>query len=218
MGFASGQTVLRRYFRLGEEISVVLAGRVISDDERGLMLWIAPGSPHRWRRLTDGRRMRQVAFAEWITLPSELQSGTWEGSGVLMLMPPSGAHSVWWFFQGEGALFSGWYVNLERPVVRWDDGPVAGLDTVDHDLDIVVSPDRSWRWKDEDEILERSAYPEHYWVDDPAAVRAEGERVTKLIESGEFPFDGSWCDYQPDPSWRVPAELPEGWDRPRARG
>jgi hypothetical protein len=88
---------------------------------------------------------------------------------------------------------------------------------VDQDLDIWVTPDRSWRWKDEAEFAERLGFPENYWVSDEAAVRAEGRRVVKLIEAGEFPFDGTWCDFAPDPQWTVPAQLPAGWDRPAAR-
>ncbi len=49
-------------------------------------------------------------------------------------------------------------------------------------------------------------------------MRAEGERLLRLVETGAFPFDGTWCDFQPDPSWRTPATLPPGWDRPRAPG
>jgi hypothetical protein len=108
-------------------------------------------------------------------------------------------------------------VNLEEHAVRWDDGGVAGVDVVDQDLDVVVAPDRSWRWKDEDEFAERLAFPGHYWVSDEAAVRAEGLRVIKQAEAGDFPFDGTWTDFRPDPSWPVPTALPDGWDRPVAR-
>jgi protein associated with RNAse G/E len=107
-------------------------------------------------------------------------------------------------------------VNLERPVARWDDGTLAGIDTLDYDLDIVVARDRSWRWKDEDEFAYHLAHPDVYWCEDDQAVWDSGWRVVKLIEAGEFPFDGSWCDFVPDPAWPVPTELPAGWDRPRA--
>ncbi len=39
-----------------------------------------------------------------------------------------------------------------------------GSTSIDQDLDIVVAPDRTWQWKDEDEFAERLAVPEHYWV------------------------------------------------------
>jgi predicted RNA-binding protein associated with RNAse of E/G family len=119
-----------------------------------------------------------------------------------------------WFFRDDRDRFTEWYVNLEERALRWDDGDVAGVDVVDQDLDIVVAPDRTWRWKDEDEFAERLALPEHYWVQDEAAVRAEGRRVVKLIEAGEFPFDGTWTDFVPDPTWPVPRSLPPGWNRP----
>jgi hypothetical protein len=93
---------------------------------------------------------------------------------------------------------------------------VAGVDTVDQDLDIVVSPDRTWQWKDEEEFAERLALPDRYWVPDEDAVWAEGRRVIKRIEAGEFPFDGTWTDFVPDPSWPVPHTLPAGWTRPPA--
>ncbi|GAA1799703.1 hypothetical protein GCM10009682_21670 [Luedemannella flava] len=131
-----------------------------------------------------------------------------------MLFPPDGSHSVWWFWDARG-VFDGWYVNLEAPHVWWRDGEVAGVDTTDHDLDVVVYPDRTWEWKDEDELAERLAFPDHYWVDDEPAVWAEGERLVPLIEAGVYPFDGTFCDFRPDLAWESPFVLPDGWDRPR---
>ena len=72
-------------------------------------------------------------------------------------------------------------------------------------------------WKDEDELAERLEHPEHYWVDDEAAVWAEGRRMIALAEAGAYPFDGTWVDFRPDPTWLMPDALPAGWDRPRAR-
>ena len=44
--------------------------------------------------------------------------------------------------------------------------------------------------------------------------RASGS--SKLVEAGDFPFDGTRTDFRPDPAWTVPTALPAGWDRPRA--
>lgn len=210
-----GRVALRRYFQQGESISVVKFARVVSDDDRGLLLWVADGGPLRWLKAADGRHLRQMSFNEWISTPKRLWPGAWRGPGILILLPPEAAHSVWWLWGADGG-FTGWYINLEQPSVRWRDGELAGVDTVDHDLDILASPDGSWQWKDEEEFLERQAFPEHYWVDDPAAVRAEGERAAKLLQARRFPFDGTWCDFRPDPAWTVPPDLPAGWDRTRA--
>jgi hypothetical protein len=214
MRFEPGRPVLYRNVA-GGQLLAVRPCRVVSDDERGLLLWLARGSVVGTETAVDGRGIRSMPFAEWVGLERHLVVATWRGPGILKFIPPDVDHSVWFFFADEGR-FSGWYVNLEERAVRWDDGDLAGVDTVDQDLDIVVAPDRTWHWKDEDEFAERLALPDHYWVPDEAAVWAEGRRVIKRIEAGEFPFDGTWTDFAPDPSWPVPRSLPPGWDRPPA--
>jgi hypothetical protein len=212
--FERGRLVLHRNTRHGR-VGWVRPTRVVSDDERGLLLWLASGSVVAHEVDQDGLTMRQMPFADWIHRRYQLLQLTWRGPGILKLVRPGRAHSVWWFRDAAGD-FSGWYVNLEEPAVRWQDGDLAGVDIVDQDLDIWVPPDLRWQWKDEDEFAERLGFPDHYWVDDEAAVRAEGERVIKDIEGARFPFDGTWCDFVPDPDWAVPTEMPTGWDRPAA--
>jgi hypothetical protein len=212
--FTPGQPALRRHFMRGHDLGRVWAGHVAADDDRGLWLWFASGSPWADAGAADGRTFREVPFDEWGRTERALGHGTWSGD-ALMLHPPGVAYSVWFFFTG--GRFASWYVNLERPGVRWrnDDGLV-GIDSVDYDLDVVVAPDRSWRWKDEAEFAEHLALPETYWCDDEAAVRASGAEAVTLIEAGEFPFDGTMTDFRPDPQWTTPTEFPVGWDRPRA--
>jgi hypothetical protein len=215
MRFEPGRMVLHRNLRHGR-IGWVRPARVICDDDRGLLLWLARGTAVANEVAADGRGMRTMPFVEWVNLDYRLQTGTWRGPGVLKLLPPGAAHSVWWF-RDDGGTFTNWYVNLEEPGVRWDDGEAAGVDIVDQDLDVVAFPDLSWQWKDEGEFAERLAFPHAYWVRDEAAVRDEGLRVIKQIEAGQFPFDGTWCDFTPDPAWPVLTSLPAGWDRPAAR-
>jgi hypothetical protein len=216
MRFERSRLIMHRNVRRGR-IGWVRPARVVSDDERGLLVWIGRGFPVANEVADDGRGMRAMPFAEWLGRSYRLLIGTWDGPPLLKFLPAGAAHSVWWFLDPQTDRFGYWYVNLEEPGVRWDDGAVAGVDVVDQDLDVVVQPDGTWCWKDEEEFVERLAYPEHYWVADEAAVRAEGERVIKLAESGEFPFDGTWCDFTPDPGWTVPDRLPTGWDRPPVR-
>jgi hypothetical protein len=213
--FEPGRLILHRNVRHGR-LGWVRPARVVSDDDRGLLLWLARGSAVANEVAADGRGMRAMPFTEWLSLDYKVAEGSWQGPGVLKLLPPDVHHSVWWF-RDDAGVFTTWYVNLEEPGVRWDDGEVAGVDVVDQDLDLVVRRDLSWEWKDEGEFAERLAHPDDYWVTDEAAVRAEGWRVVKQIEAGEFPFDGTWCDFVPDASWTVPTALPEGWDRPAVR-
>ncbi|MDG4767218.1 DUF402 domain-containing protein [Solwaraspora sp. WMMD406] len=216
MRFQPGQLIMHRNVRRGR-LGWVRPARVVSDDEHGLLVWLDRGSPVANEVADDGRGMRAMPFTEWITRSYQIKHGFWLGPPVLKFLPTGAAHSVWWF-RDDDHQFLNWYVNLEEPGVRWADDELAGVDVVDQDLDVVIRPDRSWTWKDEEEFVERLAFPEHYWVRDEAAVRAEGRRVITIAEAGEFPFDGTWCDFRPEPSWSPPAELPLGWDRPPAVG
>jgi predicted RNA-binding protein associated with RNAse of E/G family len=212
VGFEPGREVLYRNID-GERLACVRPCRVISDDERGLLLWLARGSAVIVEKAVDGRHIREMPFAEWVTLEHEPVQAMWQGPGLLKFIPPEGDHSVW-FFRDRDDRFQWWYVNLEYRALRWDDGDAAGVDVIDQDLDIVVHPDRTWEFKDEDEFAERLTIPSHYWVRDEATVWAEARRVIKLIEAGAFPFDGTWTGFEPDPAWPVSREIPKGWDRP----
>jgi hypothetical protein len=213
--FSPGEVVLHRMFT-DDELVLVRTGVIVGQDERGLRLWIPHGGPAMRRDSVDGRGIRQMPFAEWVEQDTELVPVTWWGPDVFMFLPAGRAHTVWWFWDPVGR-FSGWYVNLEEPVTRWRDGEVLGVDGCDQDLDVWVWPNRRWNWKDEHELAERLAFPDRYWVRDPAAVRAEGERVIRDAMAGLFPFDGSWLDFRPDPAWRGRPGLRDGWDRPRIR-
>jgi hypothetical protein len=208
MRFAAGQTVLRRFFR-GDRINFLNVCRVLADDDQGLRMWLPIGTPY-WRRLTpDGRNGHEAPVAE-ILATGELAELTWSGSHVLVFLPPRAAHSIWWFFGPDGE-FKGWYGNLEAPSGRW----AGGVDTEDHELDLWFAPDRSWRWKDEEAFAELIGHPLFWSAEQAAGIRAEGEKLIKLAEAGDFPFDGTWCDLPlPEPA---PALVrPDGWDRPRA--
>ena len=122
----------------------------------------------------------------------------WIGHGVLVQHRPGVAHTIWHFWQGEDRRFAGWYVNMQEPLRR--DG--RGFDTQDHELDVWITPDGAWKWKDEEALLD--------WVPrgrftgaEVDAIRAEGERVLAA-----WPFPTGWEEWQPDPTWPVP-ELPE---------
>lgn len=210
-----GDLAVRRHFMRGHDLSRVWVGTVAADDDRGLWLWFATGVPYHDIGAADGRSFREVPFHEWGRTPRAMRELRWSGD-ALMLHPQQAAYSVWFTFRGPGGAFDGWYVNLERPGVRWVRDGLAGIDTVDYDLDIVVAPDRTWRWKDDDEFRAHLAVPDVYWCDDEQAVRATGREAVKLIEAGEFPFDGSATDFRPDPQWTVPTGMPPGWDGPRA--
>lgn len=215
MRFQTGQLIIRRHFQ-HRLLSRVWLGHVAADDDLGTWMWVASGSAYRDLGSESGRHLRDIEFAEWPVVAKAFDESPWSGQ-TLMLHPREGGYSSWMFFDDAGAITK-YYINLELPAVRWFDPQtaLAGLDTIDYDLDVIVNPDHTWYWKDEEEFAERLQFPDIYWVDDEAAVRAEGTRVIELAEAGQFPFDGSMIDYRPDPCWPVLTEMPSGWDRPRS--
>ncbi|MGC1212370.1 MAG: DUF402 domain-containing protein [Micromonospora sp.] len=201
MVFEPGQVITRRYLR-GPWCTWVQPMRVLADDEKGLLLWHPAGSDFARLVDADGKTPHEVPVDRM--RDPKLAVHTWQEFDILVLMPPRAAHSVWWFFR-DGA-FAGWYVNLETPYLRRPDG----VDTTDHVLDIVVTPQRQWEWKDADEFHDRIGHALYFDTAAAAAVRAEGDQLIKLIEAGQFPFDGTWTDFRPDEQWpalRLPAEL-----------
>jgi hypothetical protein len=78
-------------------------------------------------------------------------------------------------------------------------------------LDLVVEVDRSWWWKDEDELemfVARGVFDRSL----ADLVREEGLRVARRAERNEPPFSDLWPEWRPDPSWRIP-ELPPAWNQ-----
>ena len=123
----------------------------------------------------------------------------WERTHVLRFMREGDAHTIELMWD-ENWAFVGWYVNLQAPLV------VNGrcFDTTDWALDIVIDPDGTWRWKDEDElerIVELGGFTESL----AAEIRAEGERVIAAA-----PWPTGWEDWRPPAEW-TPLGLPRDW-------
>src|SRR5690554_479867 len=188
---------------------------VAADDDPGLRLWNPVGAP--WCRIVaaDGRTHHDATIDQ-LGDDARLVPLTWRDNPGLFWFPEGEAFSVWWLWHAASGRFVGWKGDLQEPVVRWDDGLLAGVDTADQALDVMVEPDRSWWRKDEAEFADKTGHP-LYWSESQArAVRGVGQRLAALAEAGKFPFDGTWCDFRPGPAWRVPDRLPTGWDQPRA--
>lgn len=205
--FAVGQTVVTRFVRgNGDRTGPFHPLRVLADDGQRLLAWIPEDTEIIGTRLADGRRQHDAPIGDRFTLPRIRVRDHWRGASTLRLIDEAHWSSVWWFFDAAGR-FTDWYVNLEIPRGRTE----STVDRTDGALDVVVSADRRWRWDDEDEA-DAAVAAGIISAAELAALRAEGERVGALAEAGAFPFDGTWCDFTPDPDWPRP-ELPVGIDQ-----
>ena len=207
IGHVPGETVLLQ--EVWEER--VWAARpmvLVEDDGERVALWFPKGTawkaptspPSRPRAATRGERLAgALAHRDWVFVDA-----SWDVS-TLVLICADDWHAVWVSWLDDGTQW-GWYVNLQEPFRRTP----AGYETMDLVLDVVIDLDRSWRWKDEDEL---ATFVATGVFDDSLArrLREEGLRVAGRAERGEPPFSEPWAEWRPDPSWRLPT-LPAGWD------
>jgi predicted RNA-binding protein associated with RNAse of E/G family len=175
--------------------------RVVQDDPGLIALYWRAGTITKSPR---GRPMPQDLLS---TEQIELVDRPWVSTDILMLATPGAAHAVYTMWEAGKTTLRCWYIDLQEPLRRT---PI-GFDTMDHLLDIVVSPDRSeWHWKDEDEFSEALAIGV-FTAEEGRAIRAEGERVIGLIQAGASPFCEGWERWTPPADWKLPL-LPPGWD------
>ena len=203
-----GETVVVRY--IARDHDVIASGypmTCVEDSDERLVLFFRHDTPYLgYPHLPSEGRAEGVA--QRVVVPPQPRRErvplVWQNT-MLRFFTPGRTFQVWAVWREDSSEFVHWYINLEAPFVR----TVVGVDTRDHTLDIVASPDLAWEWKDEDEAAARV----EHGIDTAAfarAVRAEGERVVELIERGAEPFGGDWSEWRPDSSWGVP-ELPDGW-------
>lgn len=189
-----GDPIVRRDVWRGTP-KVAWAGTVVADTDALLAVYMPEGSP--------------MAFNPDFFGAPHPWSGrdTWHGHGVLQLQRPHEMHAVWVFWRGPQRDFAGWYVNIQEPF-RWTS---FGIDTQDLELDIVIAPDGSWEFKD-DENLEPWIERGRWTAAEVVEIRAEGARIASELEAGRRWWSDDWAAWEPDPDEIVP-ELPSDWSR-----
>jgi predicted RNA-binding protein associated with RNAse of E/G family len=197
--------VQEEYWR--RQLVTVRPVTVVEDSEALLALFSHAGAP----LLTGAMRTRErIPLEERVRVYlSDDQPVLRDGAGranVLTLTPPEASHSVWLFWDRDWNLTT-WYVNLQPPVRRTPQGIAIG----DYLLDLVVTPDLRWSWKDEDEF-EAVCSAGIFADDERGRIREEGLRMAERIESRQWPFSSEWPRWRPDPSWPTPS-LPNNWRR-----
>lgn len=184
--------------------------RIVRDDVRGVVGWLAPGTLRLVLRDPGGTGPRDVPLEDRFR-PGRVAAAVsarvpWRGPGILRLAPTAKPWSVmvFWKARPDGTLaFAGWYINLENPCHR--EG--ADLITSDHVLDLWIEPEGAVTWKDEDELA-AAVEQGRYTQPQATAIRQHGEHAIEEFRSGAWPFGEEWTRWQPSPDWTVPA-LPD---------
>lgn len=168
--------------------------RVVADDDI-IALWLPRGTHWRKPFTPDGGVIR-IPTGAW-----ELGEAIWHRFDVLQLIPSAGSapHAAWAAWNEDGD-WAGWYINLQEPLRRVADG----FEYLDLALDLLLLPDGTHRWKDEDELEE---YVQRGVLTRARAtrVRAEAEMVLAEWLSGGGIFGEGWDRWRPDEVWPVPS-------------
>lgn len=197
-----GDVVVLRYVTTGGRIEMCWPCRVVEDREDVVALFIAAGSPYKAAPKKTAIEKRRQARP-----PLPPDEYVWR-TDTLRLMVPGRSHSVslsWALTRGERRLLK-YFVNMEEPFRR----TAVGFDTQDHTLDIEVTPELTWRWRDEDELSSHVAEG-FYTPELAAAARAEGERAIEAIRRLEHVCVKRWSEWEPPHEWTAAAFV-EGWD------
>jgi len=174
----------------GEVVTTLLPGTECIADEN-----YPKGKKHtnrRWHFVND----------DW-----KLAKYIWQRNRLLLIFEPAKYYSTILFWNHTSNDFLCYYINFQVPFRRNH----CALDTLDLDLDLIISPDFTYEWKDVDDYqhaIEHGAMiPE--WI---RGIDTAKQEVLERLEKRQYPFDGSWLNWMPDPGWSPP-KLPEDWDK-----
>lgn len=198
-----GDELLLRYRYNDGSVQAAMPMRVVLDDPELTVAWLAPSTPIMYWATADGRDPRETALDQRFSQPLSTAPRTWQGNGVLRVMPAGRPYQVIHFWSQDDA-FAGWYINFEAPRSRRG----ARIDTVDWHLDLWIAADGQPRWKDEDEA-QAALGTGHLTSADLTTARAAGQAIIEDLAGWPRPI-GDWCSFQPDPGWTIP-ELPGDW-------
>ena len=137
----------------------------------------------------------------------KLETYSWHTNRLLFLLEPEKYYSTILFWNHQSNQFLCYYINFQVPYRR----SRAGIDTLDLDLDLIIRPDLHYEWKDLDDYEQAIAHGIICtgWIQGIERAKIE---ILNQLEHRWYPFDGSWLDWMPDPSWS-PRKLPRNWDK-----
>ena len=200
--FRSGEPILYRGLDENGRIVDVKPVTVVEDSDARIALWLPVGTP---TKKPESPAHRSGKPRNWVSGSWALSDSIWQWAELLIIVRPGERRATWVRWSAEG-VFQGWYVNLQSQLTRTG----MGFDHRDHQLDIIVEPDRRWKWKDREE-LDLAASQGRMTPEEGRAVEEEGDRAVAEIEgSGGLYWEG-WENWRPETSLPRP-ELRADWD------
>ena len=179
---------------------------VVKDSPEEIVLTLLPGTEciapegYLQGKQSDKRRWNfKDKYWDW-------EKYAWRTNRLLILLESDKFYSTMYFWNHATNEFLCYYINFQVPYERGTNS----VDTLDLDIDLIINPDFSFAWKDEDDYQKAIGHeiisPE--WV--KGIEVAKGDVFDKL-DRRQYPFDGAWLNWMPDPNW-APPKLPNNWD------
>jgi protein associated with RNAse G/E len=182
---------------------------VVKDSPEETILTLLPGTEciaeeSYPKSYPKGKKKRRWSFVDedW-----RLEKYIWRTNRLLLIFEPREYYSTILFWNHESHKFLCYYINFQLPFKRNQ----CALDTLDLELDLIVNPDLTCEWKDVDDYekaIEHGIMTPQ-WIQGIEEAKPE---IFDRLERRQYPFDGSWLDWKPDPCWSPPT-LPENWDK-----
>jgi predicted RNA-binding protein associated with RNAse of E/G family len=120
---------------------------VVKDTLQQLVLAVVPGTNcmvegNYAKGTKNAKRLWDFKDRDWL-----LEEFTWHTNRLLTITESEKYYSIMLYWNHIRNEFVGYYVNFQLPFQRSH----CGIDSLDLDLDIVIEPDLSFQWKDEDD-------------------------------------------------------------------
>ena len=182
---------------------------VVHDEPKEVALAMLPGAecfaPEGYINGKHGTSRQWNRWDDYINDNWKMQGYNWHTNRLLYLIEPEKFYASIYFWHADTNRFLCYYINFQLPFQRSE----IGFDTLDLELDIVIKPTYQWSWKDFNEyragIFRGIILKE--WADQIECAKLE---ILEKIEKRQYPLDGKWLDWKPDPNWPTP-KLPENW-------
>jgi len=179
---------------------------LVKDSPEEIVLTLLPGTEciaeETYPKGKNGQRRWYFVDHDW-----QLAKYTWQTNRVLLIFEPEKFYSTILFWNQESNNFLCYYINFQLPFQRNH----CTVDTLDLDLDLIIHPDFTYQWKDEDDYQNAIEYGliSSEWMQGIEEAKPE---IFNKLEKRQYPFDSSWLDWKPDRSWSPPT-LPDNWDK-----
>lgn len=192
---------------LREQVWHVQPTIVVKDEPDELVVTLLPGTECLAEETyplgkENSKRWWDFLDDDWVMKPYE-----WRTNRLLLILKPDICYSTILFWDHASDEFLCYYVNFQLPIKRNH----SSFDTLDLELDIVIRPDFSHEWKDMDEY-QMTLREGFISSEQGTKIDNAKQDIFEKLEIRQYPFDGSWLDWKPDPRW-IPPKLPRNWDK-----